>query len=265
MNRGAFRPTLDHRDRDFLKTFHPHFGTTALPKFPDEFVTDAGLWMPDQNAINPEFPNTPPQPTGCTNFTTGDLAIDIDGKLHDPAVMESATHADASGGYDIRQSLLAAKRIGLISGFYNIKAYAPLDYFDAMRLASFSGLPEKRSISVGTPWYPDWQNAINNGKVLMPSPASLSYGGLGWHNWKVGGWRLRNGSPVLRAKPWEGKEIGDSGWIEFDRPTINQVMGLKYTIAFTATHITPDSVFKIDLSTMDKYISVLRGLLGLRY
>lgn len=264
MNKGCLIPDIDHRDRDYLKSFHPNFGAIK-PVFPDDFDTDAHLWMPNQNEVNSEFPNTPAQPTGCTNYTSSDLATDLEGTLHDPAIMEAATHANVLGGYDIRQSLLVAKRIGFIKGFYNIKAYAPLDYFDAIRLASFSGLPEKRSVSIGTPWYAEWQWAIGSGKVLMPMPNSLGYNGIGWHNWKIGGWRTRNGVTTLRGKPWEGKNIGDQGWVEFDRPTINAVMNLRYTVAFTATHTTPQSVYKIDLAFMEKFQSKLKTLLGLRY
>lgn len=265
--RGCNIPDLDHRDRDYLKSFHPAIlaGSTTVPTFPDDYDTDAHLWMPNQNEVNPQFPNTPPQPEGCTNYTTGDVATDLDGVLRDPAKLEAVTHANASGGYDIRQSLIAGKNLGYISSFYNIKAYAPLDYFDALRLASFSGLPEKRSISIGTPWYHEWQSAVESGQILMPSPMSLDYTGIGWHNWKIGGWKTRNGSPRLRCKPWEGKDIGDAGWLEFDRPTINRVMNLRYTIAFTATHTTPTSIYKIDMAYIDKMESYLKTFLGLRY
>lgn len=272
-------PKLDHRDRDFLKTFK--FAGVSKPTFPDEYDTDAGLWTPNQSEVNPEFPNTPPQPYGCTNYTSSDLAADLDGKLYDPGVLEQVTHANALGGYDVRKSLLAAKSIGFISGFYNIKAYQPLDYFDAIRLASFSGLPEKRSVSVGTPWYGEWAATISGatknpdgtwsygvgdkGKPLMPMPSTLDYTGLGWHNWKIQGWKTINGSPWLVAKPWIGKVVGDNGRIYFDRATINAVMTLKFTIAFTATHITPKTLYTVDMAKMDELISRFKTLFGLRY
>lgn len=276
---GMCIPTLDHRDRDFLKSFK--FAGAAAPKFPDEYDTDAGLWMPNQNEINPEFPNTGPQPYGCTNFVSGDISADLDGILKDPAIIEAITGANAAGGYDIRKSLLVAKKLGWITGFYNVQAYAPLDYFDAICLASFSGLPEKRSVSMGTPWYSDWQAAATGSikrpdgtydmavgqtpRPFMPMPSSLDYTGIGWHNWKVGGWKTVNGTPWLKAKPLEGNKVGDGGWIYFDRATINAVMGLKYTIAFTATHMTPHSIYKIDMALFDKFYSFLQTQLGLRY
>lgn len=260
--RGCLIPQLDHRDRDFLKSF----GFAGVkPVFPDEYNTDAGLWVPNQNEVNPEFPNTPAQPFGCTNFVTADLSADLDGVLKDPAVIELITHANERGGYDIRESLLVAKKLGWISGFYNIKAYAPLDYFDAIRYASMSGLPELRSVSIGTPWYPQWQISLMNGGVLMPRPLTLSPEGLPWHDWKIGGWKMMNGSPVLKGKPLEGKNIGDGGWIYFDRSTINAVMNLKYTVAFTATHMAPNSIQRIDMATYEKLKSYFRTLLGLRY
>lgn len=271
--RGMIRPKLDHRDRDYLKSFHPQivFGNATVPQFPDAFTTDAGLWMPNQDAVNPQFPSSPPEPNGCTNFTTMGLASDLDNKLYDPYVLEQITHANQLGGFDIRDSLMAAKTAGFISGFYNIQAYAPLDSFDAIRLAAFSGLPEKRSVSMGTPWYSDWQAAVETSKITMPTPATLDYTGLPWHNWKVGGWETINGIPYLRATVWEGlmigdQPVGDKGWLRFDRPTVNAVMTAnKYTVAYTATHTTPTTVYKIDMNTMDIFISFLRTLTGLRY
>jgi len=63
-----------------------------------------------------------------------------------------------------------------------------------------------------------------------------------------------------------GKDIGkDGGWLYFDRAVINAVMGLKYTIAFTATHTTPDSIVRIDMALFDKFYSYLKTLFGLRY
>lgn len=262
MKHGLQRPTLDHRDRDFLKSFKLR---GVAPVFPDEYNTDAGLWMPDQNTVNPEFPNTPSQPNGCTNFTQGDISADLDGKLKDPAVLEALTHANQNGGYDIRESLLMAKRIGWITGFYNIQAYAPLDYFDAIRYAAFSGYPEKRSVSIGTPWYPDWQIDAVRKTSIMSMPPDLNDANLGWHNWKIGGWKTIAGESYLKCKPLEGKNVGDGGWLYFDRPTINAVMALKYTIAFTATLATPPTIAPIDMAAFDKLYSFLRNFLFLRY
>lgn len=267
INNGAKIPTLDHRDRDFLKSFHPEiaFGAAKIPQFPDEYNTDAGLWIPNQNIVNAEFPKTAAQPYGCTNYTSSDVATDLDGVLHDPGVMELLTHANEKGGFQVRDSLMIAKKIGLITGFYNIKAIYPLDYFDAIRLAMMSGIPEKRSVSVGTPWYGEWQNAAEAMRALVPMPQSLNYTGLPWHNWKIAGWKLLNGSPCLIGKVWEGASIGDHGWLCFDRATINAVMNLRYTIAFTATHVTPTAIYKVDMAMFDKFYSYLKTLTGLRY
>lgn len=274
---GAPRPTLDHRDRSFV----PSFGLThvSAPEFPDEYVTDAGIWMPNQNTYEPTF-KIAAEPYGCTNYTSGDVSADLDGVLKNPEVLEAVTHANALGGYDIRASLLAAKKIGWISGFYNIQPHR-LDFFDTMRLAMVSGIPEKRSISVGTPWYPDWQAAATGAvknpdgtytyaagqkpRPIMPMPLSLDYAGLGWHNWKIGGWKLINGTPYMMGKIWEGNAVGDKGWVYFDRPLINAVMGLKFTIAFTATHMKPNSIYTIDMKAFDAMVSRLQLIMGFRY
>lgn len=258
-------PTIDHRDRDFLKTFHPSIlaGTKPVPVFPESYDTDAGLWMPNQTAVNPEFPNTEAQPFGCTNYSQCDISSDLDGKLHDPQLLENITHANRNGGAQLRDSLIAAKSIGLITGFYNVKAYAPLDYFDAMRLASLSGLPEKRSVSVGTPWGFAW-NEKGIARIVGTINDSISLT-MAWHNWKVGGWKTINGVAYLKCKPWMGKTVGDGGWLYFDRATINVIMNLKWTIAFTATNQTPNTIKTIDINTFDYLKSFVRNLSVFRY
>lgn len=258
---GAARPTLDHRDRDFMKTF----GAAVLPKFPESYDVDAGVWMPDQSQVNAEFPKDGAQPFGCTNFTSADLSTDlnyaIDKILRNPAILEAITHASALGGFQIRDSLLAAKKIGWINGFYNVQPAGPFDYFDSIRLAMFSGLPEKRATSIGTPWFPDWSSAVYD-THLMPMPKDTSNANayyMPWHNWKIAGWETINGAPWMRGKIWGGKEVGKDGWLYFDRPTINTVMHIKWAIAFTATMMQPQRILQIDMAILDKIQSILKN------
>lgn len=257
---GALRPTLDHRDRDFMKSF----GATVLPKFPENYDTDAKVWMPDQSQVNDEFPKDAPQPMGCTNFTQADLSTDlnygVDNILRNPAILEAITHASALGGYQIRDSLLAAKKIGWINGFYNVTPAGPFDYFDSLRLAMFSGQPEKRSVSIGTPWFPEWAARAYD-TPFMPRPEDTSnatvYSML-WHNWKLAGWETINGQPWMRGKVWAGEQVGKEGWLYFDRPTINTVMEIKWAIAFTATMMQPNRIMQIDLAILDRIASILK-------
>jgi hypothetical protein len=258
---GAAIPKLDHRDRDFLKSF----GAAVLPKFPDAYNTDAGIWMPDQSQVNAEFPDAAPQPMGCTNFTSADLSTDLnyvaDQILRNPAILEAITHASAKGGAQIRDSLLAAKKIGWINGFYNVTPTGPFDYFDSLRLAMFSGQPEKRSVSIGTPWFPDWAGAVYNTE-FMPMPKDTTNATalkLLWHNWKLAGWETINGQPWMRGKIWGGKQTGKEGWLYFDRPTINTVMHIKWAIAFTATMMQPDRILQIDLAIVDRIASIIKS------
>lgn len=274
MKNGTKPTKIDYRDRDF----HLSFGTTT-PQFPPEYFCDAGLTMYDQNADG--------QPFGCTNYSSADLATDLNKEIHNPFDLEAVTHANQKGGYDIRQSLLAAKSLGWIEGFYNIKAYFPNDFFDAFRTAQLSGLAEKRSITWGTPWFPSWEAAIVGNyivkeadgsytqkagapkQMVMPMPLDIelqqirsNLASFGWHDSKLDGWTTKEGKLVYRDKSWQGENIGENGFIYFPREVINTVMSIGGTVGFTATNMAPDKVVKIDLPAIQWLLSYVRTLVG---
>lgn len=280
MNNGA-RPTRpSHHDYDFLKTHHKKvlMGAVAYPTFPPELNTDNGLVVPNQGIIDTEFdPPVPAMPDGCTNEAQADNATDLTGTLHNPELLEDLTHADLNGGYDIRESLtwcLPAQakfptRLGWIQAFYNVVAYKPLDFFDAIRLAQMSGVPEKRSISWGTPWFPSWEAACQKGIYIMPMPtddeldmARNNANMLPWHNSAMKGWTTINGSPILKNKSWQGRGVGTGGFIGFDRPTINTVMSIAGTVAFTQTDIDAPNPEKVSLSAWQYAWSIMSDIMS---
>jgi hypothetical protein len=265
--RNGTRPSrVDHRDYDF----HRSFGSIAPPLFPENYDTDAGLWVPDQNAPEPTFGN-PALPYGCTDYTQADLAADLAGKLFNPGTLEALTHANAQGGYSIRNSLQAARSLGWINAFFNVIAHAPLDYFDTFRLAMFYGAPEKRSLTVGTPWFPSWEHAAVNRIAIVPMPTDEELAlvrkyqnAYPWHNHKISGWESRSGV-VLKDKSWQGTGIGEEGWLYFPREVINTVMAIPGTVAFTSTQVTPNNIKTIPVSVRQWIMSFVRTFLPFQY
>lgn len=112
MIQNGTRPTkIDHRDWDFSKTFA---GVATVP-FPPAYNTDAGLTMPNQDTVNNLFnPPVPALPFGCTDYTTSEVATDLNdasfiAQIENPMAIEDETHANALGGGDIRTSLLRSE------------------------------------------------------------------------------------------------------------------------------------------------------------
>jgi hypothetical protein len=226
-------PTIKHTDLDYFGSFG---APTQPPVFPTEYDTDAGLGMPDQ-AVEGE-------PNGCTNYAQADLSTDLTSIPKRPADLEAITHANARGGYNIRDSLDAARKLGWFNWYFNIQAYAPLDWFDAIRYAQLMGVAnnEKRSVTIGTPWFPSWEVAAIKGQHILPMPTPEEIQNIvhnpssyGWHNWDSKGWKSLNGVLVLSCKSWQGKRVGDEGWLYVPREVINVIMSLESTVAYTPT------------------------------
>jgi hypothetical protein len=239
-------------------------------------------------------------PFGCTNYTHSEQATILHGVrlgILNPIELENLTHANARGGYGIRESLLACtqpsdvhpERLGWIGGFYNIRASGILDFFDAFRLAQVSGLPEQRTISWGVPWFASWEATIRgqimrreqNGTytlisgqekhVVMPMPLEAELqavrrdpGAFGWHDSLLDGWTQKNGPLTYRDKSWQGAEIGDGGYIYFPREVINVVMAIPGTVAYTATLLKPETIQTVDVTAVQWIVSLIRNLLGLK-
>lgn len=267
MKNGA-RPTKQHhKDKDF----HKSFGSVLPSQFPSEYLCDAGLSMPNQEELDVEFtPAVPPMPFGCTNEASADLATDLTGKLYNPYQLENITHANAKGGYDIRLSLQAARdNLHWFKDFYNVQKQPILDWFDSLRLAQFVGAPEKRSLSIGTPWFPSWEKAAVAGIFVMPAPTNEELAAIAaddeaysWHDSKLDGWCLENGTIVYRDKSWQGRNVGRGGFIAFDRATINTVMQIRGTVAFTSTNLVAPESILVQLSGIQWLLSRVRSILA---
>lgn len=223
---------IDHRDFDFIKS--KRLGG-ALVAFPDNYSTDAELWMPDQNEGCDLFtPPVPPMPYGCTNYTQCDLLADQDKKLYNPMALEKITRANRKQGTDLRTSFKAVLKLYKKDhpAFFNVQPDnnrgGHLDWFDAARVAMIVGKMENRAVSVGTQWFRSF-NQTENGVIAPPNWQSE----YSWHNWAVKGWKVINGQTYLIGKPWAGRSYGDGGFCYVSRPLFNALMNAQGSIAYT--------------------------------
>lgn len=262
------KPTrIKHTDYDFIQSHRLGAVTVSDAQFADTYFADAGLTMPDQLTADTEFtPPTPPMPEGCTDFAQADLATDLTKVIHNPLILESITHANALGGFGIRESLDAAVSIGWFKQYFNIVTSGVLDAYDSFRLAQLMGINagENRSITWGTPWFQSWERAAQNGLSVMPSPTAeelATVSSLPWHDSKLDGWTSMNGVMVYRDKSWQGNAIGDKGFLYFPRDVINLVMGIKGVAAFTPSNTPITNPVTISVTTLQWIVSVLQNIL----
>ncbi len=246
---GLKKNKHDSRDFSFFKT--KKLGGAYF--FPDNYNSDAGLWMPDQTTdYNLPF--------GCTSMAQTDLLIDEDKKLYNPLDIENITHSNARGGIQLRESLKAAVTLHRADhpAFFNVQPDlnqgGVLDWFDAMRAALIIGKPEGRAVSVGTPWFPEFMNTKQG---VIKAFLDWSLARVSWHNWNVKGWATIDGKVYLICKPWCGRGYGDGGYAYFDRATFNRLMNVPGTVAFVLDKLLPgESPQKID-STVAQWLTSL--------
>lgn len=245
MQSGTGPTRKSHKDYS-----HRSFGAIQVP-FPPSYDTDSHLDMPNQE--------TDGLPYGCTDESQSEVSNDlVQAPATTPFELEAVTHANALGGYDVRQSLLAAKSLGWITGFFNIEAIGQ-DIFDAVRDAMVSGATEKRSVSVGSKWFPEFENVDATGILPMPNFAGANFT---WHNYACKGWVTIGDQVYLKMKSWQGTEYGDRGWCYMSRPLFNQLMSIPGSVAFTTTKGVLPPIQTISLDWLQWLISNARNLLG---
>lgn len=237
---------------------------TGSPQFPAEYLTDTTGWLPDQNRDG--------EPYGCTNYASTKLARILGFTTANPFILENVTHANENGGYGVLASIDAARKVlNWFSWRYTIQTTAGRDYFDTFRLAQVSGLPERRAISVGTPWPPSWEEAALNGvKILpMPTPQELAAikknpNAFSWHNYVADGWSqnftVAPGQVLYRIESHQGPTID---YLYLTRPVLNVVMDLYGTIGVLGTDMDAPAIARVPLP--DWFWSFVNSWLGLRY
>lgn len=265
MIRGGKPTRLDRRDFDFFKS-HGFGALTAVPNLPDEFNTDAGFWMPDQQVTQtyavPGFPDltVPAMFEGCTDWATADICVDQDKKLYNPLDIENITHANANGGGDLRTALKAAVQLGWIKQFFNIQANGILDWLDAFKVAQYSAQPEIRSLTIGTKWYKEFNSVGIDG--ILPIPTNFNDPHATWHDWAGKGWVIKNGVTYLKCKPWEGSSYGDNGFVYISRELINALMNIKGTAAFTSSDLPKEDIVTIGSVWVQNIVNFVLSILS---
>jgi hypothetical protein len=242
MKSGLLPIKRDSRDFNFHWSFPgthtQRFGTATLPQV---FLVDAGLWQPDQNLPQAftGIPDVPAIPEGCTDYEQTNLCVDEDKVLYDPMLIEAITHANANGGGDIRASLSAAIKVFGKKAYYIVTPAGVLDWFDAVRTAVWINQDEYRSVSVGSPWYEEWENIYPTSILSMPLNLADN---ITFHNWGVDGWTTIDGILYLRVKSWQGNVYGDKGFAYISREVFNAVMSQPGCAAFTISDTAPPKV-----------------------
>lgn len=261
MRSGLKKPRQDRRDYDYLKNHHSFAG---VPIFPASFNIDPNLWQPNQN--EPQaimgYPTVPALPYGCTDYSQTDLCVTQDGRLYNPMALEILTHANEKGGADMRASLDAARKAFGRTAYFNIKRAGAIDSFDAARIAIGSGQPEKRAVSVGSIWYPEWLQTGADGILKMPGIVQTNGP---WHNWTICGWASRDGVPYLVGKSWQGPGFGDKGFHYISREVFNTIMSVSGAVMFTLSRESPGNVALVDLNWVANIVSLIRNLIASAY
>lgn len=275
-------PTDDKAsDKSFRKTFGAMLvNANNIPDFNLHFGP-----VPNQNEANLDF-NIPALPYGCTDYGTCQVANNEDEALYNPGYQESLTGANAKGGYDVRASLLTSVNVGLQKKGESValatthrrpnlfRIGANPDFFTGALTALWI---TKRSVSIGTPWYPQWTDvAVGNGVartgiVGLPTAPNNNPDTLPWHNWVICGKKTINGVVHLIAMPSQGFNFGDAGFLYFPAEVIDYVMTIPGTCMFTVADADPSEiqtvgqVFKKNLyyGAVDADVAELQR--GLRY
>lgn len=216
------------KDYSLLHTF----GATT-DGLPYAFSVYDGRKIPYQREFDWRFtPPVRPLPMGCTG-EAGAFAKGLeDGKLHNPAHLYDATPPGVDGlGRDIRAMLQTLINRGVDGdkalAYFNCYGSGKIDDFDAARLGLYVNQAERRSVIVGTWWYPEFLSPFY-GKLPIPSfntnTASL-------HCYLVVGWEGEN----LLIIPWLGNDYALNGIAKMPRFLYNSLMAQPYTGAFTIT------------------------------
>ena len=270
MKSGTKPVRKDHRTYSYHRTFG-----AAVPVYID-YDLDAKFGFPDQEADG--------LPNGCTGYTQSELCQDEDLRQYKPRFtydktqnIEGVFSGDATWetqGCDITDSLKSTLVYGVQGlneatdmeafqfrrgAYYDVLNSSGMDAFDSVIAAMQAS---KRSISVGTPWFPEWEKTLVGGVLPMPvysgNPSDYP-----WHNSKICGVKLIDGTPYLIDKSWQGSSFGDGGYVYFNRATFNGIMGIDGTCAFTVARYTQGDTQTVVLSLYETVISYLQMYLSM--
>lgn len=272
--------------KQIRRTFPHVFGAVNVAAIPD-FNYDKGLWMPDQDA---DF-----APTECTGYSTADMIADMTGIIPSPDFSFAAgiwtegvapntagvefpktmQGAVLRGTVPIGAALLSAKNQGelYVADINHWQAALPYVKNKQNGVLNVLGngspsnsilsamLTSGLSVSVATPWFPEFDNAPN-GVVPELNIAGRDLGGLPWHNWNIKGKKTVNSQWRFPGKSWQGTKVGDSGLLHFSPSTIDTLFSIPGTAAaiFDKTALRFLYVAEMmlsDFSTINRFLPYL--------
>lgn len=70
-----------------------------------------------------------------------------------------------------------------------------------------------------------------------------------WHNWKISSWKIVNGEPYHIGKTWQGKGYGYRGFTYFSGQTIQRLIAISNTGAFTVFSFKRKPMHRLTLTT----------------
>lgn len=259
--------------------FHKSYGSASSPTLPDSYSVSQN-WFPNQNATDESFtPAVAALPYGCTEVTPCVVCGDEDGVRYRADYLESALHANANGGGDIRTALSWITKNGMKAAdgtisknhaaYFSVRPSGVLDWFDAVRLAMYSTESENRAVVIGSNFFSDW---LTPGFLRMPTNLDPKSAPL--HCWSVEGWVTYQNEPYLSCNMLLGPvaetpNVSGYGPAYMSRDIFNAIMGLKmngvsFTAAFTVEKNLPSTVQTVDLNVVDRIVGFIRSLLGLQ-
>jgi hypothetical protein len=149
----------------------------------------------------------------------------------------SVTHANARGGTDMRGSLAATRAVFGRTAYFRVTPAYPLDFFDAVRLATLSTKDEGRSVSVGTPWtdYGTTRTAAASFRSRHRSRWAASDG-------ITGKWQDHRRRAVPHLQNVGRPDYGDHGFVYMSRELANARLNINGTAAYTLTNVMPSDI-----------------------
>lgn len=239
--------------------FHRTFGTATLA--PAEFNFDVNRIFPDQNRDG--------RPMACTAYTVNDSASNEDGLYYDDIDFtygNTKMMAGVSGQVPV--SVTTALKSATVYGVkqkeqtqedalrnrrapYFIVKRNP-DFFDGLVSAM---LVKKGTLVIGTPWLSLFNSVGKNGLVPdFTAPQNFTNG----HCWEACGVKQIGGEARIICKPWLGQNIGDGGYLYFNRKQINDLLDVKGSGAFGQKDADPADIEKVQMTILETIVSYLR-------
>lgn len=242
------------------RSFHRTFGGVAPIILPQEFSVDAGLTMPNQSADGLY--------EACTAYSSQDLITDQDGILSDhyrehyekTLALENQSFGQPC---DIRDSLKIAITSYNRGAYYAVES-SKFDWFDSIRSVIYTNFTINKikcAVSVGTPWFKEFEAVSSNG--LVPTIFTGDPDKVSWHNWAIKGWKIIDNVIYLEAKTWQGKNFGNLGWSYYPRETINAVMKIRGTGAFTCAPRDAQNIQTVKLTFIEAILDYFQQIISL--